>query len=105
VLVPQERFHEGRLTLFVATRDDRGRISVLRRVAAPVRVGNDKLLTAPGQSFDYRLELPLRPGERTVAVGVRDEIGHLDSTASAAIGDRPAPAAAGKPPGGEGELH
>ncbi len=95
VLVPQERFHEGRLTLWVGTRDDHGRVSPLTRLDAPVRIGNDKLLNAIGQSVDYRVEVPLRPGEQIVAVGVRDEIGHLDSTASAPIGAPPASAAAG----------
>jgi hypothetical protein len=106
VLVTQERFHEGKLTLFVAARDERGRIARLARVAAPVRVGNDKLLTALGTSLDYRVEVPLLPGEQTVAVGVRDEIGHLDSTASVPIGELAAPAG-GRAGNSEGrrELH
>jgi VWFA-related protein len=85
VLIPQERFHEGKLTLFVATRDERGRISNLKRLAAPVHIGNDKLMTALGQSVAYRVEIPVRPGEETVAVGVRDEVGHVDSTTSAPL--------------------
>jgi VWFA-related protein len=89
VLVPQEHFHEGRLTFLVATRDERGRILLVRRLAAPVRVGNDRLLGVRGQSVDYRLEIPLHPGELTLAVGVRDEIGHLDSTASTPLGEAP----------------
>ncbi len=87
VLIPQERYLEGRVTLFVGTRDDRGRLSAVTRVDAPVRVGNDRLLDALGQSFDYRLDVRLRAGEQMVAVGVRDEIGHLDSIASAPIGE------------------
>ncbi len=83
VLLPQEHFHEGKLTLFIATRDDRGRVSSLRRIAAPVHVANDKLMTVLAQSVGFRLEVPVRPGEQTIAVGVRDEIGHVDSTASA----------------------
>jgi len=104
VLVPQERFHEGKLTLLIATRDERGRIARLTRVAAPVRVGNDKLLSAAGKSIDYRLEVPLLPGGQTVAVGVRDEIGHLDSTAAIPVGPS-GPGGARAAPEGGGELH
>ncbi len=100
VLLPQERFHEGKLTLLVATRDERGHIARLTQLAAPVRVGNDKLLAAVGKSVDYRLEVPLLPGAQTVAVGVRDELGHLDSTTSIPVG----PHAGGTGEGG-GELH
>jgi VWFA-related protein len=83
VLLPQEHFHEGKLTLFIASRDDRGHISSLRRLAAPVHVANDRLMTVLAQSVGFRVEVPVRPGEQMIAVGVRDEIGHVDSTASA----------------------
>ena len=80
VLLPQERFHEGKLTLFVATQDDHGRVSSLKRLTAPVHVANDKLMSALGESVGYRVEIAVRPGEQAIAVGVRDELGHLDST-------------------------
>jgi len=86
VLIPGERFHEGKLTLFVATRDERGRLSALHRLAAPVHVANDKLMGALGQSVAFRVEVAVRPGEQSVAVGVRDDVGHVDSTASVPIG-------------------
>jgi len=86
VLIPQEHFHEGKLTLFVATRDARGRMSSLRRLAAPVHVANDKLMASLGQSVAFRVQVNTRPGEQTVAVGVRDELGHVDSTASVSLG-------------------
>jgi VWFA-related protein len=85
-LIPGERFHEGKLTLFVSTRDGRGRLSPVRRLAAPVHVANDKLMGALGQRAAFRIVVPLRSGEEAIAVGVRDEVGHLDSTASAPLG-------------------
>jgi len=103
VLLPQERFHEGKLTLLVATRDGRGRIAALTRLAAPVRIGNDQRLSAAGRSVDYRLEVPLLPGGQTVAVGVRAEIGHIDSTAAMPVG--PAGAQERGTGEGPGELH
>ncbi len=82
VLIPQERFHEGRLTLFVATRNARGHVSSLRRLAAPVHVANDKLMGALGDSVAFRVEVAVPSGVETIAVGVRDEVGHVDSTAA-----------------------
>ena len=99
VLIPSERFHEAKLTLFVATRDDRGHLSTLRRLAAPLHVANEKLTGALGQTAAFRVEVPVRPGEARVAVGVRDEVGHLDSTASAPLGPERTAAAATRAPG------
>ncbi len=83
VLIPQERFHEGKLTLFVATRDGRGRVSTLHRLAAPVHVANEKLMSALGESVAFRVEVAVAAaGEQTIAIGVRDEVGHVDSTAT-----------------------
>ena len=93
VLLPQADFHEGRLTVFVGARDRHGRTSDLTEVAIPIRVPNDQLLTALGQVAGYRARLRLRPIEHLVAVGVRDELGNVESTATTEF--RPEAAAAG----------
>jgi hypothetical protein len=80
VLLPQSDFHEGRLTLFIGAKDERGRASDLQEIAVPIRVPNDQLLTALGQTVAYRARLRLRPLEHTVAVGVRDELGNVEAT-------------------------
>ncbi|HEX6863914.1 MAG TPA: VWA domain-containing protein [Thermoanaerobaculia bacterium] len=83
VLVPQDKFHEGKLSLFVGARDSHGRSSPIQQIAVPIRVPNDQLLTALGQVGAYRMTMLLRPEPHTVAVAVRDELGNSDSTARA----------------------
>jgi len=83
VLVPQDKFHEGKLSLFVGARDSHGRTSPIQQVEVPIRVPNDQLLTALGQVGAYRMVMLLRPEPHTVAVAVRDELGNADSTAKA----------------------
>jgi VWFA-related protein len=95
VLVPQDRFHEGHLTLFVGARDSHGRSSPMQQIDVPIRVANDQLLTALGQVGAYRMTLLLRPEPHTVAVAVRDELGNVDSTARAEY----VPEAEGEPGG------
>lgn len=83
VLVPQDQFHEGRLSVFVGARDSHGRNSPITQVAVPIRVPNDQLLTALGQVGAYRMTMLLRDEPHTIAVAVRDELGNADSTATA----------------------
>ena len=104
VLVPQDKFHEGRLSVFVATRDSHGRNSPIQQIAVPIRVPNDQLLTALGQVGAYRMTMLLRPEPHTVAVAVRDELGNADSTAKVEYtpGQQEQPAEAAAAPGAPG---
>jgi len=98
VLLPQGEFHEGRVTIFLAARDADGRNSPITQVKVPIRVPNEQLLTAMGQLAGYRTKLALRRTDHTVAVGVRDELGNMISTVTAAYepgGAQSAAAAAG----------
>lgn len=79
VLLPKERFHEGQVSLFVGARDSRGRMSPIQEIAVPIRVPNDQLLTALGQTAGYKTTLRLRNDAHTVAVSIRDELGNADS--------------------------
>jgi VWFA-related protein len=83
VLVPQDQFHEGHLSLFIGARDSHGRSSDITEVDVPIRVPNDQLLTALGQIGAWKTTMLLRPEPHTVAVAVRDRIGNVDSTARA----------------------
>jgi VWFA-related protein len=84
VLLPQGQFHEGKVSIFLAARDANGRSSPVTEVEVPIRVPNEQLLTAMGQLAGYRTKLALRPLAHTVAVGVRDELGNVSSTVTAA---------------------
>jgi VWFA-related protein len=79
VLLPKDRFHEGQVSLFVSARDSRGRMSPIQEIAVPIRVPNDQLLTALGQTAAYKATLLLRDDAHTVAVSIRDELGNADS--------------------------
>jgi VWFA-related protein len=91
VLLPQENFHEGRVTLFVGARDQEGRLSDLTQIAIPIRVPNSDVLTAMGQTVAYRTSLVLRTQAHTVAVGMRDELGNVGSTVTASYTPGQAP--------------
>jgi VWFA-related protein len=85
VLLPQQRFHEGRLTIFVGTRDDAGRTSRINKISVPVRIPNEQLKASLSKFAAFRVNLLVRPEKQTVAVGVRDDLGHIDSTVRAAF--------------------
>jgi VWFA-related protein len=89
---PQENFHVAHLTVAVAARDGKGRISGLPHADFPVEIPNDHLLSAPGQSAGYRFTLHLAPGDSVVAVALRDDMGGAESVVRIAL-------TPGKPPG------
>jgi VWFA-related protein len=80
VLLPQDRVHEGRVTVLLGTRDGEGRTSDITQIDVPVRVPDAQLSAAMGQSVAYRATLLMRPGPHTLVVGVRDEYGNVNST-------------------------
>lgn len=84
VLLPRDEFHEGRVMVFLGARDGKGRTSSITQVALPIRVPNSQIFEALGQTVAYRTSLLLRRGEHTLAVGVRDEVGNIGSTVTAA---------------------
>ncbi|MDA8017340.1 MAG: VWA domain-containing protein [Thermoanaerobaculia bacterium] len=80
-LVPGENFHEGKVSIYVGAQGPDGNMSPIQKMPAPVRIPNDKLLTAMSQVAGYRLTLLMRPGEHRVAVTVRDELADITSAA------------------------
>jgi VWFA-related protein len=96
LLQPKGDVHEGQLSLWVAVRNQEGTITQAAKQVFPLRVPNDRLLLAQGQSVGYTFALRLREGAYQVAVAVRDDIGQIDSTASGSIRIGSGEAAAGK---------
>lgn len=80
VLIPQDQAHLGRLSIFIAVRDDSGRLAPPQKIDVPVRIPNEQLLSAMGQMAGYAAEIQMRPGRQKLAVGVRDELAAVDST-------------------------
>jgi VWFA-related protein len=96
LLQPKGDVHEGQLSLWVALQNREGTITQAAKQIFPLKVPNDRLLSAQGQSVGYTFGLKLREGEYRVAVAVRDDIGQIDSTAVGSIQVGPGPAEAGR---------
>ncbi len=79
VLLPEQEFHRGQITIFVVAQDEAGRLSPVQTIAAPIRVPADRLDDALGGVAGYRLGLLVRPGAHRLAIGVRDELGDVVS--------------------------
>lgn len=80
VLLPQNDAHLGRLSIYIAVGDDRGRLSDPQRIEVPVRVENSQLLNAMSSTAGYAARLEMRPGAQKLAIGVRDELAAVGST-------------------------
>lgn len=79
-LLPQGESMVGKLTIFIATRDDEGRNSDVTRlpqeVALPRSVVEDG---EQGGGLGYSFKLDLRPGPGALVVGVWDQVGGGES--------------------------
>ncbi len=82
---PQENFHAAHLTVAVAARDGKGRISGLPRAEFPIEIPNERLLSAPGHTAGYRFTLHLAPGESVLAVALRDDLSGAQSVVRTAL--------------------
>ncbi len=81
VLLPGKTEHQGRVSMFVAVRDDRGRTSEVNRHVCPIRIPNADVLTALDQRAACGVRLMMRGGSQRIAVSVLDELTAIDSTA------------------------
>jgi len=83
VLVPQEGFHSGRLTLSITVVEE-GTINASSPdpIELPIRVPDDKIREAMGQVVTYAVELEMKQGNKRISVGVHDHFGQADSTVS-----------------------
>jgi len=80
VLIPQERIHQGKVTIYLAVQDAQGRVVQPDPIEVPVDIPNDQLLQALSREIGHGLNLLLRQGEAKLAVGVRDEVAAIEST-------------------------
>ncbi len=82
VFLPRGDAHEGRIRVFILSRDGRGRIPPGETITAPISIPNDRLVPAMGQLGTFSADLRLPAGAHRIAVAVRDEIGARDSALS-----------------------
>ncbi len=81
VLLPGKMAHQAQVSMFVASRDAKGRTSEVKKHLCPIRIPNKEVLVALGRSATCGVQLRMRGGEQTLAVSVRDELAAIDSTA------------------------
>lgn len=106
---PQEHYHVAHVTLAIAVRDGKGKLSGIPHAEVPVEIPNERLLAAPGEAAGYRFTLHLAPGESVVAVAARDDTGGTGSVLRAVykgpgIGFTASPAGSGRPEKGAQRL-
>ncbi len=83
VLVPDQGFHSGQLSLAVTVRDDEsGGVSTPKQIELPLQVPDDKIVEAMERVVEYSCELQLKRGGKRISVGVHDHYGQVDSTVS-----------------------
>ncbi len=85
VLLPGKTEHQGRVSMFVAVRDGRGRTSEVNRHLCPIRIPNADVLTALNHRAACGVRLMMRGGPQRIAVSVLDELTAIDSTTHLAV--------------------
>ncbi|MEM7581801.1 MAG: VWA domain-containing protein [Acidobacteriota bacterium] len=85
VLLPGKTEHQGKVSMFVAVRDDRGRTSEVNRHLCPIRIPNAAVLTVLDQRAACGVRLLMRAGPQRIAVSVLDELTAVDSTAHLSV--------------------
>jgi hypothetical protein len=80
MLLPQERQHVGRYSVYLCARDTKGRVSAVSKAEVPLVIPNDELLNALSRTAGYATRLKVRSGEQKLAVAVRDDIATVDSS-------------------------
>lgn len=73
-LLPRGDQREGRLQIFVAVRDEKGRVSDLHQEPYPLSLTRAQAAQAHDQDIGYGHTFAVRPGTATIAIGVWDEV-------------------------------
>jgi len=77
--------HIGEVTVFMVVRDEQGGSSQILKHDFPLEIDNESLMTAFGQYADFVMGVVMRNGEHRIAVGVRDQLGNVDATATIGV--------------------
>lgn len=78
-LLPSGAARTGKVHLFIASRNAKGKTSDLTRITLPLRIPEEKLAAALAGKIPYDTRIALRPEASDVVVGVYDEVGKADS--------------------------
>lgn len=80
LLVPQGDEHLGRVTVWVAASDEKGRTSDAQGRRIPVRIPEAQLKEARQQDVGYTVDVKINEGPQKLAIVVRDELAMTSST-------------------------
>lgn len=73
-LIPVEEMYVGQLSLYVAIRDDQGRIQPVRSMGVPLEIPAKSVAIAREKVYVYEIRVLIPRREHEVAICVRDEI-------------------------------
>jgi hypothetical protein len=79
VLIPSIDQHQGRISIHLTVRDQRGDLSPTVRREYPIEIPNNSLTSALGQSAGFTMRLAVRSGRQRIAVGLRDEVASTEA--------------------------
>jgi hypothetical protein len=72
-LVPREGFHAASVTIYVSVKDAAGNPGAVQKIPFHLDIPADKVDEARGEAAHHVLPLLVRPGDRQVAIVVRDD--------------------------------
>ena len=78
-LVPREQGSAAKVRLFIGAIDPDGRTSEVQQVPVPINVPAAEVSKLGGKHFLYTMSLLMRSGDQKVAIGMRDDVGALES--------------------------
>jgi VWFA-related protein len=84
---PATGYHECRVSLSIAARDERGWMSTVSEPPVPpaIQIPDESLDEARAGFFFYKMKLGMKAGDQTVAVGVRDEATAITSYTTTSV--------------------
>ncbi len=80
LLLPDDRYYQGRISMFVIARDPAGGSSPMRHIELPIQVPNKSLQDTSDRLAAYPFELELGAGPKRISIGLRDQLAQVDST-------------------------
>ncbi len=78
--LPEGDQQKAQLSFFFTVKDEKGNLRPVQKVPFKLRIPAEKMEEARGRTADYELPVALQPGDRQLAIGVRDDIAGIRST-------------------------
>ncbi len=83
ILVPKDEVQEGSISIWLADKDDKGRITPPSKHVFPVHIPSDSIAAATSRNVTFAFKFLMRAGPHKVAVSVRDDTALAESTVTA----------------------